>query len=89
MDFIYDINKSQANMLKHGIDFEEAQALWDDLDRLEIPAKSTNEPRCMLIGIINKHHWSAIVTYRVQNIRLISVRRARKEEVTLYENFRL
>jgi uncharacterized DUF497 family protein len=86
MKFEFDINKSIANKQKHGIDFEEAQALWLDLERLEIPAKQMDEPRYLIIGIINEDHWSAVITYRNQNIRLISVRRSRKEEVELYES---
>lgn len=86
VEFEYDENKNQGNKLKHGIDFEEAQALWNDPARLEIPAKNTDETRHLIIGVIDRRHWSAIVTYRDQRIRLISVRRARKEEVKLYES---
>lgn len=85
MNFEYDLNKSVANKAKHGIDFDEAQALWEDSERLEIPAKVMGEPRCLVIGKINGKHWSAVVTYRSSNIRLISVRRSREEEVKLYE----
>lgn len=86
MKFEYDAKKSSINKQKHGIDFEEAQALWEDPERLEIPAKEMNEQRYLVIGIIGHNHWSAITTYRGQCIRLISVRRARKEEVALYES---
>ncbi len=84
--FEFNSNKSESNRLKHGIDFEQAQALWNDPLLLEIPAKLEDEPRFLVIGIIEKQHWSAIVTYRNTNIRLISVRRSRKEEVALYES---
>ena len=84
--FEFNSNKSESNRLKHGIDFEQAQALWNDPLLLEIPAKLEDEPRFMVIGIIEIQHWSAIVTYRNANIRLISVRRSRKEEVALYES---
>ena len=84
--FEFNSNKSVSNRLKHGIDFEQAQALWNDPLLLEIPAKLEDEPRFLVIGIIEKQHWSAIVTYRNANIRLISVRRSRKEEVALYES---
>jgi len=85
MGFEYDHEKSEANKAKHGIDFEEGQALWDDPDLVEIPAKVTDEPRSV-IGIIGDKHWSAVITYRSDNIRLISVRRSRKEEVAIYES---
>lgn len=85
MRFEYDPDKSAGNKRKHGIDFEEAMALWDDPDLLEIPAKTEDESRFLVIGLIEGTHWSAVITYRDENIRLISVRRAREEERRLYE----
>lgn len=85
-DFEYDDDKSRANLEKHGIDFDAAQELWDDPDLLEFPAKSDNEPRFLVIGLIATKHWSAIVTYRNERICLISVRRSRPKEVELYES---
>ena len=86
MEFEYDIEKHVRNRTKHGIDFVDAQALWDDLDRLEIPAKTSDEPRSVVIGKIGNKHWSAIITIREGRIRWISVRRARLEEVEWYES---
>lgn len=86
MPFEYDPKKSQTNREKHGIDFEEAQALWTDEDRLEIPAKTLDEPRYVVVGKINGRHWSAVITYRGGNVRIISVRRSRDEEIELYES---
>lgn len=85
-DFEYDDEKSQANLEKHGINFLDAQELWQDPDLLEIQAKSDDEPRFIVIGLIGAKHWSAVVTYRNGIIRLISVRRSRKIEVGLYES---
>ena len=85
MDFEFDPLKSAANKAKHGIDFLEAQALWSDPALLEIPARTTDEPRFLVIGRIHRKHWSAVITYRGQTIRLISVRRSRLEEVQLDE----
>lgn len=84
--FEFDETKSHINLLKHGIDFLEAQALWDDPMMLEIPAKTTDEARYLVIGLINGKHWSAVITYRGTNVRLISVRRARNEEIAIYES---
>ena len=86
MEFEYDENKSQANKLKYGIDFEEAQALWNDPERLEIPTKSIDEARYIIIGVFSQRYWFAVMTSRDQSIRLISVRHARKEEVKFYES---
>ena len=83
--FEYDLEKSQRNQSKHGINFERAQLLWDDPLRVEIQAKSTTETRFIVIGQIDGKHWSAIATYRNENIRPISVRRSRDEEVEFYE----
>ena len=84
--FEYDPNKSQLNKVKHGIDFEEAQSLWDDLRRVEIKAFPTTEERLMVIGQIKEKYWSAIITYRPPNIRIISVRRSRPKEIEIYES---
>lgn len=85
-DFEYDDDKSRANLGKHGIDFLDAQALWKDPNLLEIQAKSDDEPRFLVIGLIGPKHWSAVITYRNGAIRLISVRRSRIREVELYES---
>ena len=84
--FEFDAAKSRSNGTKHGIAFIEAQSLWSDPMLLEIPAKTDDEPRHLVIGLMDGKHWSAVVTYRGANIRLISVRRARTEEVALYES---
>lgn len=86
MQFEFDLEKSAANRIKHGIDFEEAQGLWNDAELLEIPAKTTDGPRFLVIGRIGEKHWTGIITYRIDNIRIISVRRARDEEIELYES---
>jgi uncharacterized DUF497 family protein len=86
MDFEFDPKKSDSNKNKHGIDFFEAQELWNDTDLLEIPAKTTDEARSLVIGKIDDKHWTGIITYRNDNIRIISVRRARNEEIELYES---
>jgi uncharacterized DUF497 family protein len=86
MQFEFHLNKSGSNKKKHGIDFVEAQALWDDPDLIEIPARTGDEPRFVVIGKISGEYWSAVTTYRGEKIRIISVRRSRKEEVDIYES---
>lgn len=86
MQFEFDPVKSDTNKSKHGINFEEAIQLWDDPMLLEVPARTTDEPHFIAIGLIGERHWSAIYTYRGPANRLISVRRARKEEVAYYES---
>lgn len=84
--FEFDTAKSTANRAKHGIDFIEAQAIWLDTDLIEVAARSEDEPRFLVIGLIDSKHWSAVVTYRGEIIRIISVRRSRELEVALYES---
>ena len=85
MEFEFDPAKSVSNVEKHGIDFEAIRAIWQDVMRVEIPARTTDEPRWLVVGQIGGKHWSAVVTYRGQRVRIISARRSRKEEVALYE----
>ena len=84
MRFEFDREKSAANRAKHGIDFIEAQEIWTDTDRLEIPARSSDELRHQVIGRIREKTWSAFITYRNEKIRIISVRRARTDEEARY-----
>jgi hypothetical protein len=85
VEFEFDPDKSVANRDKHGIDFGSAQALWDDPDLVEIQARTTGEARFLIVGRIGDKHWSAVITYRQERVRIISVRRSRQEEVELYE----
>ena len=84
--FEFDAAKSESNLAKHGIDFLNAQFLWNDPMLLEIAAKTEDEPRFVVIGLIGEKYWTAVITYRGDNICLISVRRTRSEEVSLYES---
>ena len=82
----FDEAKSRANKSKHGIDFVEAQALWHDVMFVEIAARTIDEPRFLVVGKISEMHWSAVITYCGEGVRLIFVRRARAEEVAIYES---
>jgi hypothetical protein len=86
MYFEFDEQKSSTNKLKHGIDFIEAQRIWDDPERVEIPARTTEETRIMIIGRIGMSIWTGIYIIRNNYIRLISVRKARKDEKEIYES---
>jgi uncharacterized DUF497 family protein len=85
MEFEFDPAKSASNLEKHGIDFDTIQAIWQDMMRVEIPARTTDEPRWLVVGQMDGKHWSVVVTYRGSQVRIISARRSRKEEVALYE----
>lgn len=85
MEFEFDERKSRANAEKHGIGFAEARDLWLDEAVVEIPARTEGETRYLVVGMIDGKHWSAVITYRENRIRLISCRRSRAEEVAIYE----
>ncbi len=82
--FEFDSRKNRLNKDKHGIDFIEAKRLWSDPDRIIIPAKTVDEPRYIMIGKINDEFWTAVYTIRSFNIRIISVRKSRKNEKDIY-----
>ncbi len=86
MEFEFDPRKSLANRAKHGIDFSDAQQLWDDPGLIEVPARTSDEPRWLVVGRIGERYWSAVVTRRADRVRIISVRCARKEEIVIYES---
>jgi len=85
MNFEHDPAKSAANLVKHGIDFDQARALWEDPWMIEAPARTEDEVRFLSVGMIEGKHWAAIWTPRGDVVRIISVRRARKEEIERYE----
>ena len=84
--FEFDSDKSQVNLLKHGIDFARAQLLWDDPNLIEVQARSDDEPRSLVVAQLDGKMWSAVITVRGDSVRIISVRRARPAEVALYES---
>ena len=85
MEFEFDPEKSAANLAKHGIDFETAQALWSENRFAEGLALSPDEERWMRVAKLDGKLWSAIFTYREDRIRLISVRRSRSKEAYHYD----
>jgi uncharacterized DUF497 family protein len=80
LKFEWDPAKSAMNKEKHGVDFEEAQAIWQDLDRTAVASGYVDEARTMTTGLLNGKLYTAVTTVRGDNIRIISVRRARGEE---------
>jgi len=86
MSFEFDRDKSQVNVLKHGIDFARAQLLWDDPNLIEVQARSDDEPRSLVVAQLDGKLWPAVITVRDDRVRIISVRRARPAEVAIYES---
>ena len=83
MKFEFDSTKSASNRSKHGVDFQAAQALWLG-PLVELRARDETEQRMLVIGKIGRVYWSAIVVYRGESIRLISVRRSREDEKAIH-----
>jgi uncharacterized DUF497 family protein len=83
-EFKFDEDKSRMNLEKHRIDFVQAQGIWLDAKRTETPGRSEREPRFLTVGVIEGRHWTAVITYRDEAVRIISVRRSRPEEVEIY-----
>ena len=87
MTFEYDKNKSRVNKEKHGIDFVEAQNLWQNENALVVPANIVDdEVRYALISVFQNKCYIAIYTLRNEVYRIISVRRCRKNEEKSYES---
>lgn len=85
MEFEYDPAKSASNKPKHGIDFEEAQRLWDAPTLKATTYAGNDDQRSLHIGVIDGKHWSAITTERNGKLRIISVRRSRTNEKEAYD----
>ena len=86
MKFEYDENKSKSNKEKHGVDFEDAKLVWEDEERTEVKTLFPAETRYLNIGKINNKLYTVVVTYRDENIRIISTRRSRKKEIGIYDS---
>ena len=89
MPFEYDPAKSTINKAKHGIDFDEAQALWNDPWYVTSPITTHGEPRFHIVGRIGEKLWTAVATDRGGVTRIISVRRARGHEAEKYQRGRV
>jgi uncharacterized DUF497 family protein len=85
MQFEYDPDKSASNLEKHGIDFEAAKAVWDDTSAFVADVAYAKERRSIVVGRVNGKFYTAVITFRGDAIRIISVRRSRDKEVSLYE----
>ena len=88
MEFEYDPAKSESNLEKHGIDFDEAVELWNDRYMLEFELECKGERRFAAIARYSGAVWFCVYTMRGEAVRIISVRRAVKGEVSLYDQQR-
>ncbi len=88
MEFESDQNKARTNLLKHGVSFDEAKTVFDDLFYIDFydPDYSDDEDRYIIIGESQQRRL-LIVSYteREDKIRLISAREVTKREREDYE----
>jgi uncharacterized DUF497 family protein len=85
LKFEYDPAKSASNKAKHGIDFEETKAIWQDEQRTVVAVRIVGvEQRDLTVGMLNGKLHTAVTTMRGDIIRIISVRRARPNEEAVY-----
>ena len=85
MEIEWDNNKAAANLIKHKIDFEDAKNIFLDPNRLEREdQRDYNETRIQVIGIVNQVVLFVVYTKRNGRYRIISARRANKNERRQY-----
>jgi uncharacterized DUF497 family protein len=84
-DFEWDQNKREHNLQKHGIDFIDGIEIFDDSDRIECESTRNGETRFLTIGCVNDIVLLLVYIQRGAKRRIISVRRASKNERQAYE----
>ena len=87
MNYQWDPAKAKANVNKHGVEFADAVGVFEDPDALTIEdPDSEGEQRFLSIGLDVLGRIIVVVyTYRDDDVRLISARKATKKEVKIYE----
>jgi len=85
MEFEWDEAKRQNNLKKHGMDFEDAQLLFND-EALVVPdlRRDYGEPRFILINLLANRLAVVVFTFRGQKTRIISMRKANERERNRY-----
>lgn len=85
MKFEWDANKNESNIRKHGIAFEDASKIFFR-KRLEKRSDRAGEIRYITVGEVNNRIIVVIYTPRGENMRIISARKARKNEKRAYRS---
>ncbi len=86
MKFKWDPAKAKANIVRHGVSFEEAQGVFADLQALELLDDSTEEERWRLLGRAGSKILMVVYTERGDTMRIISARKASKREQEVYRD---
>jgi uncharacterized DUF497 family protein len=85
--FVWNIGKADRNLRQHGVSFQEAvQAFFDPFLKV-IDASRVSEPRDAVLGMDLRLRRLFVVHVEIEGevFRVISARRATKEEWKLYE----
>lgn len=86
MQYEWDEAKRQTNITKHHVDFCDIEKfVWESAHILEDNRFDYRERRWLALGYINERVYSIAFTLRDEVVRLISLRKANKREVKLYE----
>jgi uncharacterized protein len=85
MRFEWDEDKRRANLVKHGLDFLDADLIFRG-KRYSYPSGRRGEERWVTVGLIEQREVALVWTARDDAIRLISLRRARHEERRQYRD---
>jgi uncharacterized DUF497 family protein len=83
--FTWDETKRQSNLAKHGIDFRDAAAIFDGpLVTVEDTREGYGEPRYVALGVLKGVVVSLVYVEREEQVRLISIRKALKNETRFF-----
>ena len=84
---VWDDAKRKSNLEKHGLDFKDAQLVYDNPDKCTYDTSRQGEQRWMdlAVAVIQGRLLTLIYTERGDNVRVISFRPASREEREQYE----
>ena len=82
--FEWDEDKRSATIEKHGIDFVDMVEIFA-APHLVLAARSETEPRCLAVGPLRGIFFTVVFTKRGEVTRIITARRARRDEREKYQ----
>jgi uncharacterized protein len=90
VEFEWDPNKAAGNLRKHGVRFAEAATVFEDDAMLTMPDDNPEEPRFVAIGMGSLGRILVVIyTIRGDRVRIISARKATRQEQSQYESIHI
>lgn len=82
----WDEAKRRGNLLKHGLDFADAELVYDSPDKITLASRRAREPRLVDMAMVEVAGTVLVLVYveRGQDVRVISFRRASRKEREFY-----